>query len=358
MASASIPGLDYGPVDEVAATPEVSGIELMSFKCEPYMVPAPHGFGKCRLITEFEKLSYIGEGAFGSVYKVRDKKYDITVALKKLKIEKDAGFPINFSREINCLKLVEHDNIANLLGVAVGRVFESTYLILEYCPYDLSKILDDEEIKKEINHTHIKSIMHQLFTGLQVLHENFVVHRNLTMTSILFSETGVLKITDFSSSRQFTRRKMTPNVVPRCYRAPELLFGAEVYSSAIDIWSAGCIFAELLLKRPLFKTESDLDAISTLVDLLGTPTESIWPGFSDLPHLQNYTLRDQPHNKLTLKFAEQPTTCIALLHKIFIYNPSKRFSAEKCLIHSYFNDKPLACSLDTFLALLKKVNEI
>ncbi|GBN04969.1 Cyclin-dependent kinase 10 [Araneus ventricosus] len=359
MTTASIPGLNNGPIEDIASTSEVSGIELMSFSCEPYMVPASHGFGKCRLITEFEKIAFIGEGAYGSVYKVRDKKNDKIVALKKLKIAKnEKSFPMNFTREVNILKRLYHDNIANLLGVVVGRVFESTYLLLEYCPYELSKIVDDEVAKTKIDQTHIKCIMHQLFTGLCYLHENFVLHRDLTVTNILFTEIGVLKITDFSNCRMATEEKMTPNVVSRWYRAPELLFGATNYASAIDIWSAGCIFAELLLKRPLFKTDSDNNMISMLVDLLGTPTETNWPGFSDLPLMKDYELRDQPHNKLTLKFAEQPTTCIALLHKVFVYNPSKRITAEKCLIHSYFTDKPTACDLDTLVVLLKKVDEI
>ncbi|GBO09693.1 putative cyclin-dependent kinase 9, partial [Araneus ventricosus] len=111
-----------------------------------------------------------------------------------------------------------------------------TYLLLEYCPYELSKIVDDEVAKTKIDQTHIKCIMHQLFTGLCYLHENFVLHRDLTVTNILFTEIGVLKITDFSNCRMATEEKMTPNVVSRWYRAPELLFGATNYTSAIDIW--------------------------------------------------------------------------------------------------------------------------
>ncbi|GBL83424.1 Cyclin-dependent kinase 10 [Araneus ventricosus] len=125
MAGVSIPGLNYGPIEDAAATAEVSGIEIMSFSCEPFMVPAPHVFGKCRLITEFEKISFVGEGTYGSVYKVRDKKNDKIVALKKLKLPKEhLSLPMNFIREINILKQLHHDNITNLLGVAVGRVFD------------------------------------------------------------------------------------------------------------------------------------------------------------------------------------------------------------------------------------------
>ncbi|KAF8774528.1 Cyclin-dependent kinase 10 like protein [Argiope bruennichi] len=337
MTTVSIPELDTGPVDEIATTSEVSGIKLMPSKCKPYMVPPSIEFEKFLPITEFENISFIGEGAYGSVY---------------------AGLPVNFTREINTLKQLKHDNIANLLGVAVDRDFENIYLVLEYCPYELSKAIDDGLIQSLINEAHIKCIMYQLFTGLHFLHEKLVLHRDLTGTNILFTEKGVLKITDFGSCRQASKEKMTPNMVSRWYRAPELLFGAENYSSAIDIWSAGCIFAELLNKRPLFETDSDNNMISMLVDLLGIPTETNWPGCSELPLLKEYELQGHPYNNLRLMFLEQSSVCMDLLYKLFTYNPIKRITAQECLVHSYFTENPKACDLKTLVALLKKVDTI
>ncbi|GFQ81376.1 hypothetical protein TNCT_137501 [Trichonephila clavata] len=356
-----IPGLAQNLFEDKDIDSDGIALELMPYNLEPYNVPESHAYGKCRLVTDFEKISYIGEGAYGSVFKCKDKKYDLIVALKKLRIRhEDRPLPRNFMREITIMKELQHDNVATLIGIAVGRNFASTYLILEYYPYDLSKIIDDAVAKPFILHPEIKCIIIQLLYGLDYIHHHNVLHRDLAVSNILFSDIGVLKISDFGCSRFLgsENEEMTPNKVSRWYRAPELLFGDTKYTSAIDIWSAGCIFAELLLKEPLFKANSDNNLLSMFIETLGTPTEETWPGFKELPLLKDHELCEQRYNKLPLKFTDQPTSCIALLHKIFVYNPEKRFSAEKCLSHPYFTEEPTACNLETLLVLLKKSEEI
>ncbi|GFR06384.1 cell division control protein 2 homolog, partial [Trichonephila clavata] len=189
----------------------------MPYNLEPYNVPESHAYGKCRLVTDFEKISYIGEGAYGSVFKCKDKKYDLIVALKKLRIRhEDRPLPRNFMREITIMKELQHDNVATLIGIAVGRNFASTYLILEYYPYDLSKIIDDAVAKPFILHP-------ELLYGLDYIHHHNVLHRDLALTL------------DVHVSLVQKMKEMTPNKVSRWYRAPELLFGDTKYTSAIDI---------------------------------------------------------------------------------------------------------------------------
>ncbi|KAG8179489.1 hypothetical protein JTE90_027201 [Oedothorax gibbosus] len=361
---AQIPGLLHTPIEDIPhASAEGRDIEMVSFGLKKYTVPDSHRYGKCRLISEFERISLIGEGAYGTIYKVKELKTGDIYALKKLRIEtKNECLSKNFIREINILKSLHHDNIINQHGIAVGRNFESTYIILEYCPYELTKVLEDSEACSLLDQSQIKNIMQQLFTGLDYMHRHFILHRDLTPTNILFSSTAILKISDFGESRSFKAdetEEKTPNKVTRWYRSPELLFGTKRYSCSIDTWSAACIFGELLLKKPLFPGDSDNDMIALIVQMLGTPNESIWPGMSSLPVMQNYELCAQPYNRLRSHFEGQPNTCIALLHKLFLYNPKTRFTAAECLAHSYFTeDQPTACDLTTLLITLKRADEI
>ncbi|GIX68573.1 CTD kinase subunit alpha [Caerostris extrusa] len=141
-------------------TTSEEGVEMMSFKFEPFRIPPSVQVGNCRLITDYKKISVIGEGAFSKVFKAKDNKTDKLVALKKLRIEEKnlEGMPINYLREIMVLQDLDHENIVKLYEVVVGRSFESTYLVLEYCPFELSKVLDDDEAKRLIDHSHIKAI--------------------------------------------------------------------------------------------------------------------------------------------------------------------------------------------------------
>ncbi|GFY43427.1 cyclin-dependent kinase 10 [Trichonephila inaurata madagascariensis] len=156
---------------------------------------------------------------------------------------------------------------------------------------------------------------------------------------------------------QIVLGKLIKNIENYWYRAPELLFGDTKYTSAIDIWSAGCIFAELLLKEPLFKANSDNSLLSMFIETLGTPTEETWPGFKELPLLKNHELCEQRYNKLPLKFTDQSTSYCFILRIMYIYSIC-RFCAEQCLAHPYFPEKPTACNLETLVVLLKKSDEI
>lgn len=346
-----IPGLCRIPVE--GSSPD-DNIELTSFDLKMFKVPGAHRLGKCRPISEFERLCRIGEGMYGIVYKVKDKKSGKIFALKKLKIDQDSPFlPQNFLREISNLKLLKHENIVNLIETAVGQTYNSTFLVFEYCKYSLSRVIDDDP--GYLYHPQIKLIMHQLFTGLDFIHRNGVLHRDISPTNVLFNESGILKITDFGISRKATAiGKLTPNLGTLWYRAPEMLFGAENYSSAVDIWSAGCILSEMLLeKKALFSGDSILDIIKRIIDVLGSPTENLWPGHLELPLLKDYSLQDQPYNQINYTFASETTETVSLLKTILLYNPQSRSSAKQCLGHPYFSEFPEACSPEELLLVLQ-----
>ncbi|RWS03858.1 cyclin-dependent kinase 10-like protein [Dinothrombium tinctorium] len=136
---------------------------------------------------------------------------------------------------------------------------------------------------------------------------------------------------------------MTPNVVTLWYRAPELLFQAKMQTTAIDMWAAGCIFGELLLNKPLMCGRSEIHQIELIIDFLGTPNDRIWPGFSELPIMKNFSLKEQPYNNVKYVFRSLSSAGVRLLNSLFLYDSKNRATAPECLQSSYFKEKPLPC---------------
>lgn len=134
---------------------------------------------------------------------------------------------------------------------------------------------------------------------------------------------------------------MTPQVVTLWYRSPELLLGSPTQTTAVDMWAVGCILGELLSHKPLLPGNTELAQLDLIIDLLGTPSESIWPEFSKMPALENFTLKQQPYNNLKPKFQYLSAAGLRLLNFLFMYDPKKRATAEECLQSSYFKEPPL-----------------
>ncbi|XP_048402813.1 cyclin-dependent kinase 10 isoform X3 [Stegostoma tigrinum] len=277
-------------------------IRLKSLKYEgSFTVPTEDKLGRSRSVKEFVKLNRIGEGTYGIVYRAHDTKRDEIVALKKVRMDKERdGIPISSLREINLLLKLRHPNIVELKEVVVGNHLDSIFLVMGYCEQDLASLL--ENMQSPFSEAQVKCIILQLLKGLRYLHENFIIHR---------------------------------------YRAPELLLGTKTQTTAIDMWAVGCILAELLAHKPLLPGSSEIHQIDLIVQLLGTPNENIWPGFSNLPLVGQYTLRKQPYNNLKHKFPWLSEAGLRLLNFLFMYDPKKRATAEDSLESSYFKEKPL-----------------
>ncbi|KAI5385221.1 Cyclin-dependent kinase G-2, variant 4 [Lathyrus oleraceus] len=238
----------------------------------------------CRSVDEFERLNKIDEGTYGVVYRAKDKKTGEVVALKKVKMEKEKeGFPLTSLREINVLLSFHHPYIVDVKEVVVGSSLDSIFMVMEYMEHDLKGLM--ESMKQPFSQSEVKCLMIQLLEGVKYLHDNWVLHRDLKTSNLLLNNRGELKICDFGLARQYGSplKPYTHLVVTLWYRAPELLLGARQYSTAIDMWSLGCIMAELLSKEPLFNGKTEFDQLDKIFRILGTPNETIWPGFSKLP---------------------------------------------------------------------------
>jgi len=311
---------------------------------KPFEIQEKDQFGRCRFVSEFEKLNRIGEGTYGIVYRARDTKTGEIVALKKMRMEREKdGIPVSGLREITILLACDHENIVPMKEIAVGRSLESMFLVMYYCEQDLASLLDN--MQTPFSESQVKCIMKQVFRGLRYLHSTFIVHRDLKVSNLLMTDKGCVKIADFGLARYYglPLKPMTPKVVTLWYRAPELLLNARTQTTAIDMWSSGCILGELLAHKPLLPGKSEINQLELVIDLLGTPNDSIWPEFSSLPALQDFTLKQQPYNNLKHKFPWLSAAGLRLLNFLFMYDPTKRATADECLQSSYFKEAPLPC---------------
>ncbi|XP_075582172.1 cyclin-dependent kinase 7 isoform X1 [Pelecanus crispus] len=227
----------------------------------------------------YEKLDFLGEGQFATVYKAKDKNTNQIVAIKKIKLghrsEAKDGINRTALREIKLLQELSHPNIIGLLD-AFGHK-SNISLVFDFMETDLEVIIKDTSIV--LTQSHIKAYMLMTLQGLEYLHQHWILHRDLKPNNLLLDENGVLKLADFGLAKSFgsPNRVYTHQVVTRWYRAPELLFGARMYGVGVDMWAVGCILAELLLRVPFLPGDSDLDQLTRIFETLGTPTEEQWP---------------------------------------------------------------------------------
>ncbi|XP_042010262.1 cyclin-dependent kinase G-2-like isoform X1 [Salvia splendens] len=303
----------------------------------------------CRSVDEFERLNKIDEGTYGVVFRAKDKKTGEIVALKKVKMEKEReGFPLTSLREINILLSFDYPSIVDVKEVVVGSNLDSIFMVMEYMEHDLKALM--ETMKQPFSQSEVKCLMLQLLEGVKYLHDNWVLHRDLKTSNLLLNNRGELKICDFGLARQYGSplKPYTHLVVTLWYRAPELLMGAKLYSTAIDMWSLGCIMAELLSKEPLFNGKTEVEQLDKIFRILGTPNETIWPGFSELPGVKVNFVKHK-YNLLRRKF---PATSFTgslvlsdagfdLLNRLITYDPDKRITAKAALNHEWFREVPL-----------------
>ncbi|KAH8372256.1 hypothetical protein KR093_010775 [Drosophila rubida] len=315
----------------------------------PMPIPEQNVYGRCRPVSEFEKLNRVGEGSYGIVYRARDTRNGEIVALKRVRMDQEKdGLPVSGLREIMILKRCQHDNIVRLREVVVGKSLDSIFLVMDFCEQDLASVLDN--MSQPFTESEVKCITLQVLRALKYMHSRYIIHRDLKVSNLLMTDKGCIKncllaIADFGLARLYGQpsKPMTPQMVTLWYRAPELLLGARTHTTAVDMWAFGCILGELLLGKPLLPGNSEIAQLNMIIDLLGAPSESIWPGFQELPAVQNFTLSMQPYNNLKTKFHMLGQAGRSLLNILFIYNPSTRATADECLTSKYFTEAPQPC---------------
>ncbi|KAK6754782.1 hypothetical protein RB195_013646 [Necator americanus] len=290
-------------------------------------------------LAKFADLRKIGEGTYGIVFKGVHKRSGKLVALKKISLERDnEGVPSTCIREICLLKDLNHRNIVRLYDVIHSGM--QLYLVFEFIDRDLKTLLDKLPGKR-LPVRHAKSFLWQLLQALAYCHTRRVLHRDLKPQNLLVDNSGVIKLADFGLARNFSipSRVYTHEVVTLWYRAPEILLGGRYYSTAIDIWSLGCIFSEMVAGTPLFAGDSEIDQLFRIFKILGTPTPEMWPG---VEKLQDYK-RSFPKwsfNEKALAAATSPMSedGVDLLREMLRYQPETRITAKTALGHRYLRD--------------------
>ncbi|CAD5167434.1 cell division control protein 2 homolog D [Musa acuminata AAA Group] len=293
----------------------------------------------------YEKLEKLGEGTYGKVFKAREKATGKIVALKKTRLpEDDEGVPPTTLREVSLLRMLSVDpHVVRLLDLKQGQNKQGQtilYLVFEYMDTDLKKYIRSFRQNRDmIPPKTIKILMYQLCKGIAFCHGRGVLHRDLKPHNLLMDQkTMMLKIADLGLSRAFTipLKKYTHEILTLWYRAPEVLLGATHYSTPVDMWSVGCIFAELVTTHALFPGDSELQQLLYIFQFLGTPSEEVWPGVDRLSNWHEYP-KWSPKN-LSSAVPNLDADGLDLLSKMLQYQPSKRISAKRAMEHPYFDD--------------------
>ncbi|KAG8342303.1 Protein kinase domain [Trypanosoma vivax] len=297
--------------------------------------------------SRYERQEKVGEGAYGLVYKARDVNTGSIVALKRIRLDtEEEGVPCTAIREISLLKELRHQNIVRLLDVCHSE--NRLTLVFEYMELDLRKYIDRENCN--LDSATIQGFMRCLLKGLRFCHEHNVLHRDLKPANLLISREKELKLADFGLGRAFgiPVKKLTHEVVTLWYRAPDVLLGSTQYGTSVDLWSVGCIFAEMAIGSPLFTGKNDADQLLHIVQFLGTPTKEIWPSIDQYPNSENMLKKpefqrvypascDEKFRTLP-KYAKLGAHGIDLLRSLLRYDPNTRLTAAEALEHPYFSE--------------------
>ncbi|RKF61074.1 Serine/threonine-protein kinase KIN28 [Golovinomyces cichoracearum] len=312
--------------------------------------PASGDYDISEQMNRAEKHKYVkgkklGEGTYANVYlgHLRDSPTSL-VAIKKIKIQKEytEGLAPDAIRELKHLRELTHPNIISLLSVFTSKV-QNLNLVLEYLPLgDLEMLIKDTD-NIRYGAADIKAWMNMLVRAVWFCHENFVLHRDIKPNNLLIAADGEVKLADFGLARSFSDpyRQMTSNVITLWYRPPELLFGAKHYSGAVDIWSVGLVFAELIIRVPYLAGETEVMQIKIISQAIGTPTEDNWPGVTKLP---GYTVSEilpvQPKDTYLAMFGTAGEEGVNLLMQMLVLDPNKRITARQALEHGWWRADP------------------
>ncbi|ERN06237.1 hypothetical protein AMTRI_Chr06g170380 [Amborella trichopoda] len=297
-----------------------------------------------RKADTFEKLDKIGQGTYSNVYKARDIITGKIVALKKVRFDNLEPESVKFmAREILILRRLNHPNVVKLEGLVTSRMSCSLYLVFEYMEHDLAGLAACPGI--EFTEPQVKCYVTQLLRGLEHCHNQRVLHRDIKGSNLLLDNEGILKIADFGLASFYDpeqKQPMTSRVVTLWYRPPELLLGATYYSVGVDLWSAGCILAELLSGKPIMPGRTEVEQLHKIFKLCGSPSEEYWKK-SKLPHATIFKPQ-QPYKRfLAETFKNFPPSSLPLIETLLAIDPAERGTATSALKSEFFSSKPYPC---------------
>ncbi|KAF8369420.1 hypothetical protein HHK36_032565 [Tetracentron sinense] len=292
----------------------------------------------------FEKLEKIGQGTYSSVFRARDLETGRIVALKKVRFDNFEPESVRFmAREIMILRRLDHPNIVKLEGLVTSRSSCSIYLVFEYMEHDLSGLLSCPDIK--FCESQVKCYMQQLLSGLEHCHSRGVMHRDIKGSNLLVNNEGILKVADFGLGNLFSsknRQPLTSRVVTLWYRPPELLLGSTDYEASVDLWSVGCVFAELLLGKPILQGRTEVEQLHKIFKLCGSPPGEYWKK-SKLPHATIFKPQHPYESCLRETCKDFPPSAVNLIETFLSVEPYKRGTTSSALASEYFTTKPYAC---------------
>ncbi|CAI7602733.1 hypothetical protein N7533_001471 [Penicillium manginii] len=306
-------------------------------------------------MENYQRIEKLGEGTYGVVYKARELNHpNRIVALKKIRLEDtDEGVPSTAIREISLLKEMQDPSVVRLHNIVYAES-DNLYLVMEFVDLDLKKYMDALPVSDGgrgkplpdgfskggatigLDETIVKKFMAHLCEGLRYCHSHRIIHRDLKPQNLLIDREGNLKLADFGLARAFgvPLRTYTHEVVTLWYRSPEILLGARQYSTGVDMWSVGAIFAEMCTRKPLFPGDSEIDEIFKIFRVLGTPSENDWPGVTSLPDYKaTFPKWKRPNSEIVPTLDEDGCH---LLESLLEYDPAQRLSAKKACQHPYF----------------------
>lgn len=294
--------------------------------------------------ARYSILDSVGQGAYGIVCAARDDKEDTVVAIKKMeKIFEHATFTKRTLRELIILRKMQHENVIGLktiLRPVNPHIFEEIYVVFELMETDLSSIIKSPQ---PLYDEHVQFFLYQILRGLKYIHSCNIIHRDLKPRNLLVNSNCDLKICDFGLARvdlKESRRKttvMTDYIATRWYRPPEIILSWKTYTKAIDLWSVGCIFGELLGRKPMFPGSDSQAQIKLIMDFLGSPSEEDMAQIKQpkaRSFLSNLPKRDPSNAKVVFPDVKNEKA-LDLLRKLLVFNPAKRLTTEEALKHPY-----------------------
>ena len=322
---------------------------------------------KFTIEEKYEFIKQIGLGSFSAVCSCYDRKDNRNVAIKKVtNAFDDLEDARHILREIKLLSFFDHDNIVTLLDVAKPENklnYNDVYVITDLMETDLHRVIYS---RQELTDEHIQYFIYQILRGTLYFHSANVIHRDLKPANILANKNCDLKICDFGLDHgkikdddksvldliqnpslpieysnnviyDDSKRELNDRNISRWYRAPEAILSPDDYKKPVDIWSIGCILAELLGRQPLFPADNNLDELQKIISVLGSPSESDIEYITD-PKIKNFVNRLAKRTKqsFNLMFSNANPVALDLLGKMLTFSPKKRYTVEQCISHPYF----------------------